>query len=251
MNNNTEVKSSRLSPKLLSGIILALLFSIALCIRVFFPYDQVFSGDWIKLTSNDAYFHMRLIDNLVHNFPHQISFDPYIIYPGSDQIITLSFFHWLIASVIWVIGLGSPSQHTIDVVGVYFPAVLGALTVIPVYFIGKELFGRWVGVISASLLAVLPGEFLGRSILGYTDHDVAGALFTTTAIMFLILAIKTSRQRGLTFNHLKCRDWVTIAKPVIYSLLGGIFFRNLPPYLVGGAVLRLHHRYLLYNPVHH
>ncbi|MDI6815491.1 MAG: hypothetical protein QMC90_05410, partial [Dehalococcoidales bacterium] len=48
-------------------------------------------------------------------------------------------------------------------------------------------------------------------------------MFTTVAILFLILAVKTARQKQLTFNHLSRRDWATITKPIIYSLLAGIF----------------------------
>ncbi|GAI16774.1 unnamed protein product, partial [marine sediment metagenome] len=60
---------------------------------------------------------------------------------------------------------GSPSPHTIDAVGAYVPAILGTLTIIPVYFIGKELFNRWVGILAAALVAILPGEFLNRSLV--------------------------------------------------------------------------------------
>jgi len=200
-----------------------LFFGVALYFRIYLPYDKVFSGDWIKFTSADAYYNMRLIDNLVHNFPHYTSIDPYFLYPGATAEININFFGWLIASVTWLIGLGSPTQHIIDVVGVYFPAILGALTIIPVYFIGKELFGRWAGVISASLLAMLPGEFLGRSMLGFTDYHVAETLFVSITMLFLILAIKSASQRQSTFSHFKHRDWATIGKPIIYSLLAGIF----------------------------
>ncbi|MFC1964592.1 oligosaccharyl transferase, archaeosortase A system-associated [Chloroflexota bacterium] len=212
----------RLSPKLLAGILLVIFFGIALLFRVVFPYDQVFAGEWIKFTGVDAYYHMRLVDSLALNFPHAHNFDTYIIYPATGYLGRLPFFDWLLAGIIWVIGLGSPTQHTIDVIGVYFPAVLGALVVIPVYFIGKELFGRWAGVISAGLIAIMPGEFLGRSILGFTDHHVAETLFTATAIMFLIMAIKASRQRQLTFNHILRGDWAIITKPIVYALLAGI-----------------------------
>ncbi len=198
-------------------------FAIALTFRVYLPYDKVFGSDWIKFTGADAYYHMRLVDNLVHNFPRLLSFDPYLIYPGGGSVGSIRFFDWLLASITWVIGLGSPTERTIDIVGVYFPAVLGALTVIPVYFIGRELFGRWAGIFSAGLIAIMPGEFMGRSILGFTDHHVAETLFTTIAMLFLILAIKTAGQRQLTFNHIKRRDWTTSARPLIYSLLAGVF----------------------------
>ncbi|MFC2048434.1 oligosaccharyl transferase, archaeosortase A system-associated [Chloroflexota bacterium] len=212
----------KVGPEFISGVMVTLFSAVALCLRIFLPYDRVFGSDWIKFTSADAYYHMRLIDNLVHNFPHLMDFDPYLLYPGGANVYG-TFFQRLLASIIWLIGLGSPTQHTIDVVSVYFPAILGALTVIPVYFIGKELFGRWAGVLSAGLIAIMPGEFMGRSILGFTDHDIANTLFTTVSLLFLILALKTASQRQLTFSHLLRRDWATVTRPAIYSLLAGVF----------------------------
>ncbi|MFC2006222.1 oligosaccharyl transferase, archaeosortase A system-associated [Chloroflexota bacterium] len=217
------MNAHKVSPKLITFIIVALFFAVALSIRVLLPYDRIFTNELIKFASVDAYYHMHLIDNLVHNFPHLSSFDPYLIYPGGAGVGHIRFFDWLLAAIIWVVGLGSPTQHTIDLIGVYFPAVLGALTIIPIYFIARGLFGRWAAMLSAALLAVLPGEFVGRSILGFTDHHVAETLFTTITMMFLILAIKTGKQRGLTFSHLKRQNWATSARPIIYSLLAAVF----------------------------
>jgi len=223
MNKEPEAKRNRLSPGLLAGLTVALFFGISLFIRAYLPHDHVFSGEWIKFTSVDAYFQMRLVDNLIPNFPRLIDFDPYLLYPFGMSINNIHFFNWLLAGITWVIGLGSPSQHLIDTIAAYFPTVLAALTVIPVYFIGKELFGRWAGVLSAGLIALLPGEFLGRSILGFTDHHIAEVLLTTTTMMFLIMAIKASRERNLSFGHLRKLDWALVRKPVIYSLLTGFF----------------------------
>ena len=217
------MSQTKFSPRLITGIMLALFLGIALYFRVYLPYNYVFSGDWIKFTGIDAYYHMRLVDNLLHNFPQRITFDPYTLFPHGRTLDWPPFFDWLLAGIIWLVSFGSPSQRTIDVVGVYFPAVLGALTVIPVYFIGRALFNRWVGLLSAGLIALLPGEFLGRSILGFTDHHVAETLFTTVTMLFLILAIRSAKQRQLVLNHLKCREWGIMGKPLIYSLLAGIF----------------------------
>jgi len=223
------MSQTRFPTRLVATIIVALFFGVALYLRIVLPHDQVFSGGWIKFTGVDAYFNMRIVDNLVHNFPHLITFDPYnlyssslSIYPGSSLGIP-PFFHYLLAGIIWLIGLGSATQHTIDVIGVYFPAILGALTIIPVYFIGKEIFNRWAGVIAAGLVALLPGEFLGRSILGFTDYHVAETLFTTVTMLFLILAVKAGRQRQLSFNSIKHGNWAIITKPLVYSLLAGLF----------------------------
>jgi oligosaccharyl transferase (archaeosortase A-associated) len=214
---------SRLTPKIVIGALLALFFGISLIFRIDLPYNQIFIGDWIKFSSIDAYYHMHLVDNLVHNFPALTSFDPYFMYPGGISVTGVHFFDWLLAGIIWMFGLGSPTQHTVDVVGVYFPAILAALTVIPAYFIGKALFNRWAGLIAAALMAILPGEFMGRSILGFTDQHVAETLFSMVAVLFLILAIKVAGQRQLTFDDLRKRNWKTIIRPLVYSLLAGFF----------------------------
>jgi oligosaccharyl transferase (archaeosortase A-associated) len=214
---------SRLTPKIVIGALLAIFFGISLIFRTVLPHDQIFIGDWIKFSSIDAYYHMRLVDNLVHNFPSLTSFDPFFIYPGGINVSGVHFFDWLLAGIIWLVGLGSPTQHTVNVVGVYFPAVLAALTIIPIYFIGKVLFNRWAGVIAAALVAILPGEFMGRSILGFTDQHIAETLFSMVAVLFLILAIKAAGQKKLTFEALRKRDWKIITRPLVYSLLAGFF----------------------------
>jgi dolichyl-phosphooligosaccharide-protein glycotransferase len=103
------------------------------------------------------------------------------------------------------------------------PAVLGTLTLIPVYFIGRELFNRWAGLIAAALVAILPSELMHRSLLGFTDHHVAEVLFSTTSVLFLILAVRRAREREISFHHLLTRDWPAIRRPLIYALLAGLF----------------------------
>jgi oligosaccharyl transferase (archaeosortase A-associated) len=211
-----------ISPKLIIGILLILFFAVSLIFRVVLPYDHIFTPDGIKYSSNDAYYHMRIVDSIVHNFPHATQMDPYYLYP-TGGLTGPSFFDWLIALVVLVLGLGSPSPHLIDTVGVLFPAVMGALLIIPVYFIGKNLFNRWVGVIAAGLIAILPGEFMGRSIIGFTDNHIAEVFFSTIAVMFLTFAIKSAGEKQLSFNNLIHFDWKTVRKPLIFSALAGLF----------------------------
>ena len=222
VNIHPQIKKS-VSPAFIVGIILFILCSISLYIRIALPYDQIFRDGWVAFKGVDPYYHMRLVDNILHHFPHHIAFDAYTFYPHGASALFRPFFHWLVAAVAWIVGFGSPSQHTINLVGAYIPPILGTLTIIPVYFIGKELFNRWAGVISAALVVILPGEFLNRSLLGFTDHHVAESLFTTITILFLILAVKKARESEISFAHLINRDWATILKPLIYTILAGVF----------------------------
>jgi len=226
----------KLPPAAIAGIIVAVLCGIALFIRIYFPYDQVFSGGSVWFT-DDAWYHMRLVENMLQHFPHRIYFDAYTYYPHGTVVPWPPFYDWLIAGAAWIIGLGHPSQHLVETVGAFTPAVLGTLTVIPVYFIGKELFNRWAGVISAAILVVLPSEFLSRSLLGFTDHHAAEVLFSTVIILFLIMAVKRAREREISFSHLVNKDWAVIKKPLIYTLLAGIFLGIYLLTWVGGLML--------------
>ncbi|OGO39925.1 MAG: hypothetical protein A2147_08560 [Chloroflexi bacterium RBG_16_57_8] len=219
------MKLGRLWPGLITAVVLLVFFGVALWLRVGLPYDKVFTPDGIVFTGNDAYYHMRLVEILVNNFPRFPGVDPYLQYPGAFNLIP-SFFQWLLGTIVWIVGFGSPSAHTLDLVGAYFPAVLGSLAVVPVYFIAKALWGRhgrWAGLVAAALIAVMPGEFLGRSILGFTDQHVAETLLSTTAVLFLVLAVKAARLRELTFGDIRQGNWKKVRRPAVFSILSALF----------------------------
>jgi len=182
------------------GVIL-LFMGISLYLRVVPPYDYVFTGEWIKFTSLDAYWQMEQVEKIVPNFLYHFT---HFTQPILGE---MTFFHWLLSATIWCVSLGNPTPQSIDTIAAYFPAVLGALTIIPVYFLGKVMFNRVIGLIAAGLIAILPGEWLGRSSLGFTDHHVLEVLLSTTAIMFLVMAIKSQRGKWL----------------IIYGLLSTLF----------------------------
>ena len=122
-----ESGGGRKTTLIIAGI-LVLLFAFALFLRVFPPFKEIFSPYGIKFSSNDSYFFMNLVDNLVKNFPHHTHVNPYLQYPltGSGGVV-INFFVWLTAVPAWIIGLGSASQRLIDITAVWQPAILGAL----------------------------------------------------------------------------------------------------------------------------
>ena len=176
----------------------------------------------------DVWYNMRLIENTLHHFPLRIYFDPFSAYPhGAYNPFGTPLFDMSLAFIIWIIGLGNPistlGQHGIEVIGAWYPAILGALTVFPVYFIGKGLYKRGAGLLSAALIAILPGPFLTRSLLGFTDHHAMETLFSTIAMLFFILAVKSAREKEITFYSILRKDWSSLKKPIFYSFLAGFF----------------------------
>jgi dolichyl-diphosphooligosaccharide--protein glycosyltransferase len=51
---------------------------------------------------------------------------------------------------------------------------------------------------------------------------VAEVLFSAITILFLILALKSAKEKGTSFSHIWSRDWKNLRKPLIYTLLTGL-----------------------------
>jgi len=197
--NNFEIVEGTKTHKFIKNLpifnFLFVIFGMSLIIRAVLPYDTVFK-DTVRFASDDAVYHMRLVENALFggHFPSRLFFDVYTYFPHGTYIHFAPLFDQIIVFASWIIGLGSPTKALMDDVGAYYPAILGALTVFPVYIIGKEICNKYAGLIASLLVAILPGQFLTRSILGFTDHHVAEALFSTIAVMFLVLAVKKAKE---------------------------------------------------------
>jgi len=202
---------------LYAGLIVAALFSLYL--RAIIPWNRVFSGSSVIFSSEtDAWYHMMLAKGTVINL-QRMYFDPMTYFPHGTPLHFGPFVSWAITVFSYIFGLGHPSNHLVEVVGAILPAVLGALLVFPVYFIGRELFGKSCGLISALIIAVLPGQVLSRTTLGFTDHHAAEILFSSLTMMFLLLALGSGK--SMSFSAVQ-RNWSAFKKPLIYSVLAGV-----------------------------
>ncbi len=200
-----------------AGLILAALFSFYL--RAIVPWNAVFSGGKVIFSSeSDAWYHMMLAKGTVINL-QRLWFDPMTYFPHGTPIHFGPFNSWTIAIFSYIFGLGHPSMHVVEVVGAFLPAVLGALLVFPVYFIGRELGGKSCGLISALIVAVLPGQLFNRTVLGFTDHHAAEIFLSTLAMMFFILAMHSGR--SMTFEAVQKRA-SSLKEPLLYAALAGV-----------------------------
>jgi oligosaccharyl transferase (archaeosortase A-associated) len=174
---------------LLAGIVL-----VAALLRTVPIFRAVFTVGGVNYQDSDAWYHMRLIENLVRNYPHRASIDPYLALDAPVVAVPL-LFDLAVGGLAWLIGLGAPSVRTIEWVGALVPPVLGALTTVPVFLIGARLFDRRTGLLAAGLLAIGPGQFLVRSVLGFTDHHVAEAFLTALTLLACLRALDADTPR--------------------------------------------------------
>ena len=201
------------------GLIVIMLFSIYL--RAILPWKAVFTGNNTVMFSDesDAWYNMMLAKSTVLNL-HRTFYDPLTNFPYGTSIHFGPFDSWGITIASYIVGLGHPAMHTVDVVGAFWPVLMGALLVLPAYFIGKEIAGKGCGIITALLTVVLPGQLIARTTLGFIDHHASEILLSTLTMCFFVLALITGR--GLSLNSILKKDLKALKYPILYTLLAGV-----------------------------
>jgi len=82
---------------------------------------------------------------------------------------------------------------------VVFPAIMGALTCLVMYFLGKDFGGKEVGLFSAFFLALNP-SYIGRTSWGFFDDETVGIFGILLFIFFFLRSVETRRSpRGNLF----------------------------------------------------
>jgi dolichyl-diphosphooligosaccharide--protein glycosyltransferase len=74
----------------------------------------------------------------------------------------------------------------------FFPAIMGGLTVLVIYFLGKEILDRGTGLIAAFFLAFNPG-FMQRTMAGFFDNETIGVFASLLTFLFLLKGIRTGK----------------------------------------------------------
>jgi len=167
------------------------------------------------LSEFDPHFHYRLTKHMVDNgffawtsWRDYMSYYPYGRNIGGAALpglpLTSAFFY----SVAKALGLSPPSMHTINPLTtdpvfnfcVIFPVIMGTLTCLVIYFLGRDIGGKEVGLFSALFLA-LNSSYIGRTSLGFYDDETVGIFSILLFILFFLRSIETERtlRNGLTY----------------------------------------------------
>ncbi|GAA0679556.1 oligosaccharyl transferase, archaeosortase A system-associated [Natronoarchaeum mannanilyticum] len=201
---------------------LAVMMLYMLWVR-FQSYDSVVRDGTVYFIGNDAYYHHRETMFAVENWLSTMPFDPWTQFPfgtSTGQFGTL--FDQLIAAGILILGLGSPGDRQADILFAVAPAVFGMLCAVPVYYIGKRLSDRLGGLFGVLVLALLPGQFLLRSVVGFTDHHVGEVLFQSIAVLAMMVALTVAEREKPVFEQFRDGDWSGLRGTLKWSALAGL-----------------------------
>lgn len=162
------------------------------------------------LSGPDPYYNMRIVQETSETGVYQFysEQDDLLNYPigrsGSRapllNMMALGFSNFL-----------KPVMSEVDAIGYsmqFIPALFGALLIIAVYFLGKTLFNKKVGLIAAFMLAIIPIHIGSGHGSAYSlfDHDSLNLLLFFTTFLFIIYGLKEKDK----------------TKSMMYSVLAGV-----------------------------
>lgn len=191
-------------------LFLAMIFIFGYCIRTqnIQPRFKYFFG-------YDSYYHGRIIEYLLSDgeIPRV---DPlaYFELPESDRLVPRDvLLFWYICAGLFkfftMFGSYNPDLW-VEVLKV-LPAFFGALISVLMYFLGKELWGKNAGYMTAFVAAVIP-SYVYRTMAGFLEDDALGFFWLVAGLIFFVRALKKPE---LT------------KKQLINALLAGIFFAGM------------------------
>ena len=147
------------------------------------------TGLWDMTGGSDPWYMKRVVDYIVAEHSHFI-FDADRSYPSGGINPRPPLFSWCLAlgglALEWLTGITADEIVWWSVAG--FPAIFGALIVLPVSGIANRLHSSQAGIVAAWLMALMPGH-VSHSTFGLADHDSFALLFLTMAFYFWVRAL--------------------------------------------------------------
>ncbi len=216
------------------GTALALIgiIAFALFASAYFGYGTAINADgetfherfvWI---GTDPYYHHRVIEYAQQNNGALLYDEPLNNYPVGSRNprpplfdYSQAMFGSALAPLFHSDGPITQTEMATGYVMAFFPCIFGALCVIPTYFIGKNLFGRKIGLIAAALLATAPA-WLMDSVVGLADHDPFYMFFALCGFALFVKALKLYKD-----NQSGIKSSIFNNKPALmYAALSGASF---------------------------
>jgi dolichyl-diphosphooligosaccharide--protein glycosyltransferase len=190
---------------IMSFAALILILFIAFTIRIL-PLRWEISSGTVRLNEFDPYYQFILTRHMVQNgllspyWPTPWT-ETHLWYPqGLDMSHSLPGLPMTAAVLYGIVTFVGGNIDLMTFVS-FIPAIMGALSCLIIYFIGKDFGGKPAGLIAALFLA-LSSSFIQRTALGFFDTEVPGIFALLLFILLFLRAIEESRslRSSLTYT---------------------------------------------------
>jgi len=176
---------------------LLIILFVAFTVRLFpIRWEIQAGGDILHLSEFDPYFQYHFTEYLVTHDDGFISWiswnDPQRWYPwgimGTTAYPGLPFTTAFLYKIISALGVNIALMNFCAML----PPIMGMLACLAVYFLGKDLGGKSIGLLAALFLALSP-SYIQRTSLGFYDDEVIGIFALIVFLIMFMRAIEETR----------------------------------------------------------
>lgn len=183
-------------------LIILLSLGIAVVFRIILPWNTIFTPNGVNFQGVDCFYYLRIADLISQNGMALPSFDPYFDFPrGLDYSQLPSSYYaygYFIALIAWIVSLGHVTKPILDFSAALHPAILGILSLIPLFVITYSLTkNKWIASGAILLGSVMPGEYMARATLGACDTHCLEIFLFSYLMMFTVLSLCDGKLRIL------------------------------------------------------
>ncbi len=176
---------------------LILILFIAFTVRILPLRWEIPSGT-IRLNEFDPYYQFSLTEQMVENgllspyYPEPGWRNEQLWYPEgldmSQSFPSLPMTAAVLYGVVSVFGVNIDLMSFCAIL----PVILGTFSCLLLYFIGKDMGGKTIGLIAALFFALIP-SFLQRSSVGFFDSEIPGMIGLLLFIFMFLRSIDSKR----------------------------------------------------------
>ncbi|HTY53484.1 MAG TPA: oligosaccharyl transferase, archaeosortase A system-associated [Methanomicrobiales archaeon] len=175
-------------------------------------------GDALNLSaSDDPLYNFRQVELIIRHFPAYPWFDPMTLFPQGQTIYWGPLFPTIAAVACMLLGM--TTRPDIVFLSQLIPPVMAVAMVPLVFLIGRRMVDWRTGLIAALFIAIVPGQFLQRSLFGYFDHHIAEVLFSTLFCLGYISILVYTKKNPVDLSKRE-----TLRTPAILSLLTAVAY---------------------------
>jgi len=176
---------------------LILILFIAFTVRILPLRWEIPSGT-IRLNEFDPYYQFSLTEQMVENgllspyYPEPGWRNEQLWYPeGLDMSQSFPSLPMTAAVLYGVVSIFGVNIDLMSFCAI-LPVILGTFSCLLLYFIGKDMGGKTIGLIAALFFALIP-SFLQRSSVGFFDSEIPGMIGLLLFIFMFLRSIDSKR----------------------------------------------------------
>ena len=173
--------------------VLLLLFALYMFLANFFVWSEAFKDLYLNVSGgSDPYFNYYIVQYILSHHS-QLIYTKGLAYPLGTHNFRPPFYQWSIVFTAYLLSPLLGLTHAGYYAFMESDAFYGALLIIPVYLITKEIFGKKAGMLAALFYAIMPGN-LTSGILSDGRAHTPELIFAFLAVYFFEMAVIKSNK---------------------------------------------------------